>query len=148
MTTGDGNSDRSAPGGPYQADPVDLHVGDRLRLKRRLTGVTQDDLANAIGVSAQQLRKYESGQNRVSAASLYRIAAQLGVPMAYFFEGFEDDDDDDGKDTRRLKHAASNTFLSGSETEFLEELARLRSARVKGDLLQLVKAIRRSESQN
>lgn len=66
---------------------IDLHVGKRLRRRRRLLGLTQQNLADAIGLRFQQIQKYECGANRVTAARLYQIAVALGVQTTYFFEG-------------------------------------------------------------
>ena len=66
-------------------DPVDVSVGARIRLTRKMRGWSQQALAEAIGVSFQQVQKYESGANRVSASMLVRIAAALGVPVADLF---------------------------------------------------------------
>ncbi|MFZ5721968.1 MAG: helix-turn-helix domain-containing protein [Pseudomonadota bacterium] len=66
-------------------DPVDVAVGARIRLARKVRGRSQQALAEAIGVTFQQVQKYESGANRVSASMLARIAAQLGVPVAELF---------------------------------------------------------------
>ncbi|HEX3919245.1 MAG TPA: helix-turn-helix transcriptional regulator [Caulobacteraceae bacterium] len=69
------------------SDDIDLHLGKRMRRRRRLLGLTQEQLANACGVRFQQIQKYECGANRVSAARLFRIARALDVQMNYFFEG-------------------------------------------------------------
>jgi transcriptional regulator with XRE-family HTH domain len=69
--------------------PVDLHVGMRLRLRRREMKVTQTDLAEHLGISFQQVQKYERGMNRLSASRLYEIAGILRVSVEYFFEGLE-----------------------------------------------------------
>ncbi|MEH6677499.1 helix-turn-helix domain-containing protein [Phenylobacterium sp.] len=69
--------------------PVDLHVGMRLRLRRRELKVTQSELAGHLGISFQQVQKYERGMNRLSASRLYEIARILRVGVEYFFEGFE-----------------------------------------------------------
>jgi len=71
-------------------DDVDLHVGKRLRRRRRLLGLTQQRLAASIGIRFQQIQKYECGANRVSASRLHEIARALGVPTSYFFEGLND----------------------------------------------------------
>ena len=68
-------------------DPIDLHVGARIRLRRLLMGISQSDLGLALGVSFQQLQKYERGANRASASTLYRIAEALDVPVSFFFDG-------------------------------------------------------------
>ncbi len=69
------------------ANPVDLHVGQRLRQRRSLLGMTQQKLAVAVGIKFQQIQKYESGANRVSASRLFALAQALDVPVSYFFEG-------------------------------------------------------------
>ena len=69
---------------------IDLHLGKRLRRRRRLLGLTQQQLADCCGVRFQQIQKYECGANRVSAARLWRIAGALDVPVGYFFEGLSE----------------------------------------------------------
>jgi transcriptional regulator with XRE-family HTH domain len=66
---------------------IDLHLGRRLRRRRRLLGLTQQQLASVVGVRFQQIQKYECGANRISAARLWRIAAALEVPVGYFYDG-------------------------------------------------------------
>ena len=65
---------------------VDDHVGERIRERRTLTGLTQDELAGALDISYQQIQKYETGANRISAGRLYEIAQRLGVGVDYFFD--------------------------------------------------------------
>ena len=71
-------------------NPVDLYVGGRIRLRRRTLGVSQERLAEDLGLTFQQVQKYERGANRVSASKLYEIARSLSVPVAWFFEGLND----------------------------------------------------------
>lgn len=71
-------------------DPLDVHIGARVRLRRVLLGLTQVTLAAALGLTFQQIQKYERGHNRISASMLWRIAAELDVPVAFFFDGMED----------------------------------------------------------
>jgi transcriptional regulator with XRE-family HTH domain len=71
-------------------DPVDVHVGTRLRQRRTLLGMSQEKLAAAFGVSFQQIQKYERGANRVSASRLHQLTRILNVPVGYFFEGMTD----------------------------------------------------------
>lgn len=68
---------------------VDIHVGKRLRHQRWVLGVTQGELAEALGIRFQQVQKYESGSNRVSASRLWDIAKVLDVPVSFFFEGLD-----------------------------------------------------------
>ena len=69
------------------ANPVDRHVGARIRMQRMVRGVSQKDLGNAVGVSFQQVQKYEKGTNRVSASRLQQIANVLEVTPDFFFDG-------------------------------------------------------------
>jgi transcriptional regulator with XRE-family HTH domain len=69
------------------SDDIDFHLGKRMRRRRRLLGLTQQQLADACGVRFQQIQKYECGANRISAGRLWKIAGALEVQMNYFFEG-------------------------------------------------------------
>ena len=72
------------------AHPIDLHVGNRVRQRRRLLGMTQQRLADAVRIRFQQIQKYESGANRISASRLWTLARALDVPVAYFFDGVDE----------------------------------------------------------
>ncbi|SHE49725.1 Transcriptional regulator, contains XRE-family HTH domain [Ruegeria intermedia] len=69
---------------------VDVHVGKRVRHRRWLIGMTQQQLAEQVGIKFQQIQKYETGANRISASRLWDIAEALDVPVSFFFEGLED----------------------------------------------------------
>ena len=71
---------------------IDLHVGKRLRRRRRLLGLTQQSLAEDVGIRFQQIQKYECGANRVSAARLFELSEALSVPIQYFYEGLSSND--------------------------------------------------------
>ena len=66
--------------------PIDIHVGKRIRIRRKLLGLTQRDLAEHLGLTFQQIQKYESAANRISAGRLYDLARILSVPISYFFD--------------------------------------------------------------
>ncbi len=70
---------------------VDVHVGKRIRHRRWMNGTTQQQLAEQVGIKFQQIQKYETGMNRVSASRLWDIARSMGVPVAFFFEGMDVD---------------------------------------------------------
>nr|WP_280859613.1 helix-turn-helix transcriptional regulator [Pararhodobacter sp. SW119] len=72
--------------------PVDEHVGKRIRHCRWMVGMTQQQLADAVGIKFQQIQKYETGMNRVSASRLWDIAHTLNVPVSFFFEGLDSGD--------------------------------------------------------
>lgn len=69
------------------SDDIDLHLGRRLRRRRRLLGLTQQQLAVQVGIRFQQIQKYECGANRISAARLWQLAEALETPVAYFYDG-------------------------------------------------------------
>ena len=73
--------------GPKSPEPKDIEIGRLIRAQRLLCGMSQTELADAIGVAFQQVQKYEKGVNRVGSGRLYRIANTLKVPVTYFFDG-------------------------------------------------------------
>lgn len=87
--------------------PVDVHVGKRIRHRRWMVGTTQQQLAEKVGIKFQQIQKYETGMNRVSASRLWDIADALDVPVSFFFEGYEDKDG--------AVHGAPNDILADKE---------------------------------
>src|SRR5260370_8973554 len=97
-------------------NPIDLHAGARIRMRRRMQGMSQEKLGDALGLTFQQVQKYERGYNRVSASKLYEIAASLKTPVAYFFEGLADpckEGDDFGG--RTSSEQTVHAFLMTSE---------------------------------
>ena len=84
MTPTTGGRDRRGKGGG--PNPVDVHVGARLRLRRTLLGMSQEKLGQAIGLTFQQVQKYERGANRIGASRLYDLSRVLDVPVSFFFE--------------------------------------------------------------
>lgn len=71
------------------AADIDLHLGRRLRRRRRLLGLTQQQLGDRVGIRFQQIQKYECGANRISAARLWGLAEALQAPVTYFYDGLE-----------------------------------------------------------
>lgn len=67
-------------------NPVDKHVGSRVRMRRVLIGMSQEKLGDALGITFQQIQKYEKGTNRIGASRMQQIATVMGVPVSYFFE--------------------------------------------------------------
>jgi transcriptional regulator with XRE-family HTH domain len=78
---------KATKGGGRGATPVDVHIGQKIRARRNLLGLTQTDLANAAAITFQQIQKYERGTNRVGASRLQQFSDALGVPPSYFFDG-------------------------------------------------------------
>ncbi len=73
--------------GEFGPRPVDVHVGGRVKARRTLIGMSQEELGNHVGLTFQQIQKYEKGMNRIGASRLWRISLILGQPISYFFEG-------------------------------------------------------------
>jgi len=74
-----------------EAHPVDIHVGKKLRSRRTILGKSQEEIGTAIGITFQQIQKYERGLNRIGSSRLYEFSNLLGVGVSYFFEGFNSD---------------------------------------------------------
>lgn len=123
--------------------PIDIHVGARVRTRRRLLGITQEKLGEALGLTFQQVQKYERGSNRISASRLYELARILAVPVTYFYEGVEELDSGVAP---VLPGAAAAPFeaeqLSSREThDLLRFYYSLPDPRVRRRFLDLLKSI-------
>ena len=99
---------------------IDVLVGKRIRARRHALGISQSELGNSIGVKFQQIQKYETGANRVSASRLWAISDKLGVPVVYFFEGISPSREGEIPEIQLDKYE----FLSDSESVELMELYR------------------------
>ena len=97
-------------------NPVDLHVGARIRMRRRELGLSQETLAEAIGITFQQLQKYERGANRISASRLYALALVLKISIEWCFEGLPDPQDPDAIPNHVLQlQQAAQSLMSTPE---------------------------------
>ncbi|WP_409432670.1 helix-turn-helix domain-containing protein [Litorimonas sp. RW-G-Af-16] len=76
--------------GPRSPNPVDIHVGTRVRLRRQVMKMSQEKLGDQLGVTFQQVQKYERGSNRIGASRLWKISDVLNVPIGFFFDGLSD----------------------------------------------------------
>ena len=123
-------------------NPVDLHVGARIRLRRRMQGVSQEKLADALGLTFQQVQKYERGANRVSASKLYEIATALQAPVSYFFDGLADPSTDEGGHTRPSDEQTVHAFLMTAEgLELAKLFPGLPRVRIRRRFLDLMRAL-------
>jgi transcriptional regulator with XRE-family HTH domain len=89
---------------------IDQHLGNRVRRRRRLLGLTQLQLAQMVGVRFQQVQKYECGANRMSASRVWQLAMALEVPVAYFYDGLSDGADDASERENREMFAQKETL--------------------------------------
>ncbi len=95
---------------------VDDHVGDRIRVRRFLMGLSQEKLGEALGLSFQQVQKYEKGANRVSASRLFQFAKILNVPAPYFFENMPTDPTSDANSLHDDPEAVPADMFTSRET--------------------------------
>ncbi len=129
-----------------QPNPIDKHVGARIRERRKYLHMSQGKLAEQLGLTFQQVQKYERGFNRVSASKLYEIARTLGSSISYFFEHLADP-----KETSELGVAESpaefrHDFIMTPEgVELAEHFPRIGQRKVRRQVLELVKALAEEE---
>ena len=124
-------------------NPIDIHVGSRVRLRRNMLGMSQEKLGESLGITFQQIQKYEKGTNRVGASRLQAIASILGVPVAFFFE------DAPGKEAGGVRGFAEDSsttyvvdFLSSAEgLQLNRSFAKISDAKVRRKVIDLVKAL-------
>jgi transcriptional regulator with XRE-family HTH domain len=120
-------------------NPVDLHVGARIRMRRKILGVSQERLAEDLGLTFQQIQKYERGANRVSASKLYEIAKSLQSSVAYFFEGLADTT---GESMAEGGEPFVHDFLMTSEgLELAALFPRITRSKVRRRILELVRSM-------
>ena len=127
-------------------NPVDLHVGGRVRMRRKMLGVSQERLADALGLTFQQVQKYERGANRVSASKLYEIARFLSAPISYFFEGLSDPTSTGAPGHDDASEQFVHDFLMTSEgLELAAAFPKIRRSRLRRRVLDLVRALSEDE---
>ena len=118
------------------AENIDLHLGKRLRRRRRLLGLTQQQLADAVGVRFQQIQKYECGANKISAARLWKLSQALDVPIGYFYDGLAEIAEPAGE-----RHDGSGEVLARKETLDLIKAYYQLEERPRRRLLDLAKSL-------
>jgi len=125
-------------------NPIDVHVGARLRMRRVLQGMSQEKLGEKLDLTFQQVQKYEKGANRVSASRLYQIGEILKVPVDFFFDGLPDPSMSDtvGGFSESVSEAPLMDFLGSSEgIQLNKAFAEIRGSEVRRKFIELVRAI-------
>lgn len=122
-------------------NPIDIHVGLRIRLRRKELGVSQEKLAEAIGLTFQQVQKYERAANRVSASKLYEMARALETTTAYFFEGLADPTTAAVGDEPGGQAHLQAFLLTPEGVELAAAFPRINPPRVRRRILDLVRAM-------
>lgn len=124
-------------------DPIDVHVGARIKLRRKAVDMPQIKLASHLGLTFQQVQKYERGANRVSASKLYEIAKKLGVGVEFFFEGLPETSDGDEEP---ISNAISKFLTSSQGTTVALLYAGLNDAH-RSAVLQLLRSLNKQEKE-
>lgn len=99
--------------------PVDVHVGKRIRHRRWMVGKTQQQLAEAVGIKFQQIQKYETGMNRVSASRMWDIAATMDVDVSFFFEGYEEGEVENAANSSKSDNKAGDLLADKEALELV-----------------------------
>ena len=121
-------------------NPIDVHVGGHIRMRRLLLGMNQETLANALGLTFQQVQKYEGGAKRVSASRLSAMADILSVPISYFFGDLRPDDAEISPEDRQWRE-----YLQRPETiEFIRLYYAIPDPKIRRQFLDMAKTVAES----
>lgn len=124
-------------------NPIDVHVGSRIRLRRTMVGMSQEKLGESLGITFQQVQKYEKGTNRVGASRLQNIAAVLNVPVSFFFE--DAPTSDNAAPATGMAESSSNyvvDFLSSSEgLQLNRSFVKIQDPKVRRKIIDLVRSL-------
>lgn len=128
--------------------PIDIHVGGRVRLRRTMLGLSQDKLADSLGLTFQQIQKYEKGVNRIGASRVFQIARVLNVPIQFFYDdydpdtgfsyGFSEGNAEDGAAMMELLNTPEGVLLC-------KHFASIRDPKIRKRVLELVKSLSEPE---
>jgi transcriptional regulator with XRE-family HTH domain len=129
-----------------QANPIDIQVGNRVRIRRMLIGMSQERLGDLLGLTFQQVQKYEKGVNRIGAGRLFEVSRILNVPIDFFYEGLSGAGDQPG--VGENQSAAVMEFVSSGEGLQLSlAFMKIKDAKVRKRVLDLVKSLAEDEEQ-
>lgn len=126
-----------------RANSIDAHVGQRVRLRRMLIGMSQERLGELLGLTFQQVQKYEKGVNRIGAGRLYEIAGILGVHVGFFYEDIETEDSQGAAGFGGARqHSPVMEFMSSGEgIQLSVAFMRLKDVKVRRKILDLVRSL-------
>jgi transcriptional regulator with XRE-family HTH domain len=127
-----------------QTNPIDIQVGNRVRIRRMLIGMSQERLGGLLGLTFQQVQKYEKGVNRIGAGRLFEVARILNVPVDFFYEGVNDG----APGANEVDGAPVMDFVSSGEGLQLSlAFMKIKDAKVRKRVLDLVKSLAEEEAQ-
>jgi transcriptional regulator with XRE-family HTH domain len=129
-----------------QANPIDIQVGNRVRIRRMLIGMSQERLGDLLGLTFQQVQKYEKGVNRIGAGRLFEVSRILNVPVDFFYEGLSGAAGQPGASEN--ESAPVMEFVSSGEGLQLSlAFMKIKDAKVRKRVLDLVKSLAEEEEQ-
>ncbi|HWT30835.1 MAG TPA: helix-turn-helix transcriptional regulator [Propylenella sp.] len=131
-------SDRKEAAGK-RPNPIDIYVGSRVRLRRKMLGISQEKLGQKLGITFQQIQKYEKGTNRIGASRLKAMSEALEVPVSYFFP---ENSAAEGAGLQEESVAFMMEFMSSGEgLDLGRAFAQIRNARIRRKVIELVRAL-------
>lgn len=123
-------------------NPVDIHVGRRVRMRRTLLGMSQEKLGNAVSLTFQQIQKYERGANRIGSSRLFQLSRVLGVPVSYFFDDMDPSLTGRAAGLSEMPEPFADDQLAKRETlEMVRAYYRIADPSVRKRMFELVKAV-------
>lgn len=126
-----------------QANPIDIQVGNRVRIRRMLIGMSQERLGDLLGLTFQQVQKYEKGVNRIGAGRLYEVSRILNVPVAFFYEGVASE----GAPAPEAAPPVLEFVSSGEGLQLSLAFMKIKDVKVRKRVLDLVKSLSEEEEQ-
>ena len=132
---------------PRGPNPIDIHVGARIRLRRQLLKMSQERLGDDLGVTFQQVQKYERGAIRVGASRLYRLSRVLEVPVQFFFEGLGEKSAASGMAEDDQTPLVYDFIQSADGVSLAESFSRIKDAKVRRRVLELVRTLAAEEDE-
>ena len=126
-------------------DPIDRHVGSRIRMRRIMLGMSQETLGEALGLTFQQVQKYEKGTNRIGASRLWQIAETLGIPVESFYEGLQGGSGAAASLSDSAEHAFMSEFIATSDGIALARAWPQLGSKLRRSLVDLVEQIAERE---
>jgi transcriptional regulator with XRE-family HTH domain len=144
--------DRDEEKGSRRPNPIDVHVGSRVRLQRMLLGISQEKLGERLGLTFQQVQKYEKGVNRIGASRLFDLAQVLGVPVQFFYDDAPAGETKDVVSAGFADRTADNyvfDFLNTREgLELNKAFARISDHKARRAILDLVRSLANEAAEN
>ena len=130
---------------------VDEYVGLKLKIKRSALGITQNELGDMVGITFQQIQKYEKGANRIGAGRLYELATILNVPISYFFDGYEGKNIQTTLNDNRLTYETEKNYDSNIPDKemitLIKFFSRIRDKKTRNSIVNLARSLSKDEQE-